>query len=136
MIGDGNDQERPARDAALQPARDFVGHAARNDAAALAKVFGLLSFIPCLAILTGPLAVVFGILGLRRNRVRPTLHGHRNSWLGIGVGSLLFVISVAFLAKVSLKSLAQYRREHGTAVHTHHEDTGGDKAEVPGTEGK
>jgi len=87
-------------------------YGARNQAAAMARLFAVLSFIPGLALVTGPIAFVFGVMGLRHNRRRPTLHGHRNSWVGIGVGGVLFAIYAAFVVKVSVLSW----REHQQAL--------------------
>ena len=127
MQDDPNQQHKPPETATRQPNPDQPQPPGRNDAAAMARVFGLLSFIPGFALITGPVAVVFGGLGLRRNRAHPTLHGHRHSWLGIGVGGLFFVISVAFLAKVSIKSWTDYSRAQAGAAKTHSQDhtTGG-----------
>lgn len=91
----------------------------------MARLFAVLSFIPPIAIITGPIAVICGLIGLRHNRERPTLHGHRNSWFGIGVGTVLFVFFAAFLTKVSIVSWRQYSRSHGRAHSTHQQEAEG-----------
>ena len=84
----------------------------RNRPAALARLFATVSLIPGVAIVAGPLAVYFGILGLRVNRRNPTYHGHRSSWIGIGAGALLFVICASFAIRVCSVSWEEYRRLH------------------------
>lgn len=84
--------------------------ATRNQAAAMARLFAVLCFIPGLAVVAGPIAVVYGIMGLWHNRRRPTLHGHRNSWLGIGVGGVLFAICAAFVVKVTILAWQEHEQ--------------------------
>jgi len=84
----------------------------RNRASAAARLFGTLSLVPCVAVITGPLAVIFGIAGLRANRRYPTFHGRRNSWFGIGIGALMFVIYACFLTRVWIVSWREYRENH------------------------
>ena len=81
----------------------------RNTAAAMARLFATMSLIPLLAIVTGPLAVAFGIAGLRANRKNPTLHAHRSSWIGIGAGALLFAITASFMVRVWTVSWGEYQ---------------------------
>ncbi len=81
----------------------------RNNAAALARLFAAMSVVPGLALITGPLAIGFGIAGLRFNRKHPTHHGKRNSWLGIGAGALLFAMTAAFATRVWTLSWREYQ---------------------------
>ena len=110
-------------------ARDLIAATRRNNAAAMARLFAVLSFIPPIAIITGPIAVICGVVGLRHNRERPTHHGRRNSWLGIGVGSVLFVFFAAFLAKVSIVSWREYSRSRDTAHTAHQHEAEGEAEE-------
>ena len=92
----------------------------RNPSATLARFFATVSLVPLVAIITGPLAVCFGIMGLRANRKHPTLHGHRSSWIGIGVGALLFAIWTSFTVRVWVVSWRQYQQAHAQAEHGDH----------------
>ncbi len=87
----------------------------RNNAAAWARFFATISLVPGVALFAGPLAVGFGIAGLRFNRKHPTLHGHRNSWIGIGAGLVLFLMTAAFAVKVGVASWREYRETHQPA---------------------
>jgi len=86
-------------------AADEARHVPHNTPAGWARLFGLLSLVPGLALVAGPLAVACGIVGLRADRRRPTWHGRRNAWLGIGLGGLLFIVVAAFAAKVWVMSV-------------------------------
>jgi len=118
---------QPGACEALTPsssARDLIAATRRNNAAAMARLFAVLSFIPPIAIITGPIAVICGVIGLRQNRARPTHHGRRNSWLGIGVGSVLFVFFAAFMTKVSIVAWRQHCRLHSQHAHQAHQHEG------------
>ncbi|HKI36123.1 MAG TPA: DUF4190 domain-containing protein [Gemmataceae bacterium] len=60
----------------------------KNGKALAAYYCGVFSFIPCLGNILGPLAVVFGILGLRFVKESPRAKGTGHAWAGIIMGTL------------------------------------------------
>lgn len=46
------------------------------------------SLIPCASLLLGPLAVVLGVVGLRRAREQPIARGRVHAWVAIVLGAL------------------------------------------------
>jgi hypothetical protein len=64
----------------------------RNPKALIAYYCGVFALIPCAGAALGPIALIFGILGLRYARAHPTAHGTGHAIAGIvlGVLTLLF----------------------------------------------
>jgi hypothetical protein len=60
----------------------------RNPMALAGYYVGVFSFIPCFGALLGPLAVVFGCLGVRYRKRNPTAGGLGHAITGIVLGSL------------------------------------------------
>jgi hypothetical protein len=58
----------------------------RNLKAMAAYYLGLLSLVPILGLLSAPLAIVLGILGLRKARIDKGAHGRIHAWIGIVLG--------------------------------------------------
>jgi len=70
----------------------------RNRNALIAYYCGVFSIIPCLGIVLGPVAVVFGILGLKTAAREPFRKGKVHAWVGIVCGGLIGLLSLAGLA--------------------------------------
>jgi uncharacterized Zn finger protein (UPF0148 family) len=60
----------------------------KNGKALAAYYIGVFSLIPCLGLGLGPVALVFGILGLRYVKENPRAKGTGHAWAGIILGSL------------------------------------------------
>jgi predicted Zn finger-like uncharacterized protein len=60
----------------------------RNGRALAAYYCGVFSLIPCVGVILGPLALVFGILGVRYAKAHPGAHGMGHGIAGIVLGSL------------------------------------------------
>jgi hypothetical protein len=82
----------------------------RNAKALLAYYLGVFGLIPILGLLLGPLALIFGILGLSYSRTYPSARGGGHAITGIVLGSLDIVINVAILVLIVLGILAVPRR--------------------------
>jgi hypothetical protein len=59
----------------------------KNGKALAAYYCGVFSFIPCAGNILGPIALVFGILGLRFAREHPRARGAGHAWSGIIMGT-------------------------------------------------
>lgn len=72
-----------------------------NPPACVAYACGLLGLVPVLGLLLGPIAVVCGIVGLRRYHRDHTVRGRGHSLIvGIGMGTTEFIVNVVGLALV------------------------------------
>jgi hypothetical protein len=60
----------------------------KNGKALAAYYAGVFSLIPCFALILGPIALVFGILGLRYAKEHPRARGAGHAWAGIILGAL------------------------------------------------
>jgi predicted Zn finger-like uncharacterized protein len=60
----------------------------RNGRALAAYYCGVFSFIPCVGLVLGPIALIYGILGLRYAKAYPTARGTGHAIAGIVMGSL------------------------------------------------
>jgi predicted Zn finger-like uncharacterized protein len=60
----------------------------RNPKALAAYYCGVFGLIPCLGLILGPIALIFGILGLKAVRAKPRMHGTGHAIAGIVLGSL------------------------------------------------
>jgi DNA-directed RNA polymerase subunit RPC12/RpoP len=60
----------------------------KNGKALAAYYLGVFSFIPCAGNILGPLAIIFGVLGLRYVKERPRARGTGHAWAGIIMGTL------------------------------------------------
>lgn len=87
---DEEDDDRPHRG----PRRDVVDDGVstlipyKNGKALAAYYCAVFSVIPCLGLILGPIALIFGILGLRFVRAHPEAHGTAHAWVGIILGGL------------------------------------------------
>jgi DNA-binding beta-propeller fold protein YncE len=86
---DEEDDDRPRR--RRQSAEDDAVSTLipyKNGRALAGYYCGVFSLVPCLGLILGPIALVFGILGLRFVRAHPQAHGTAHAWVGIILGSL------------------------------------------------
>jgi hypothetical protein len=60
----------------------------KNGKALVAYYCGVFSLIPCLGLILGPIALIFGILGYRYSRTYPTAKGGGHAIAGIILGGL------------------------------------------------
>jgi len=60
----------------------------KNGKALAAYYVGVFSLIPCFALILGPIAFIFGILGLRYAKEHPTARGAGHAWAGIILGGI------------------------------------------------
>ncbi len=67
----------------------------RNRNALIAYYCGIFSIIPCLGVVLGPMALVFGILGLKTAAREPFRKGKVHAWVGIVCGGLVSLLSLA-----------------------------------------
>jgi hypothetical protein len=65
----------------------------RNGRALAAYYLGVFSLIPCLGLILGPLALIFGILGKRYVTQHPTAKGTGHAIAGIVLGSLTMLLN-------------------------------------------
>jgi hypothetical protein len=61
----------------------------KNPKALAAYYCGVFALIPCLGAILGPIALIFGILGLKAVRAHPRMHGTGHAIAGIVLGSLV-----------------------------------------------
>jgi hypothetical protein len=61
----------------------------KNPKALTAYYCGVFALIPCLGAILGPIALIFGILGLKAVRAHPRMHGTGHAIAGIVLGSLV-----------------------------------------------
>jgi hypothetical protein len=66
----------------------------RPASAIAAGYLGLFAIFPLIGIVTGPLAVIFGVHALKKLNADPELHGKGRAWFGIIVGGVFFVVQV------------------------------------------
>lgn len=59
----------------------------KNGPALAAYYTGIASLIPVLGMLLGPIALVLGIMGLRKRKRQPEVKGSVHAWIGIVVGA-------------------------------------------------
>ena len=59
-----------------------------NPLARIAYRYAVMGLIPLVGLIFGPLALAWGILGLRREKVNPSIKGRARCLFGIGLGSL------------------------------------------------
>jgi hypothetical protein len=64
----------------------------KNVPALIAYYLGVFSLIPCLGIPLGIGAVILGIIGLVKYKKTPQVRGVVHAWIGIALGSLMFLL--------------------------------------------
>jgi hypothetical protein len=91
---DEEERDRPRRRGRRTPdvRRDDDGVSTiipyKNGMALAAYYVGVSSLIPCVALILGPLGIIFGIIGLRRVNAKPELKGTGHAIAGIVLGSI------------------------------------------------
>jgi hypothetical protein len=83
----------------------------KNPQALAAYYLAVASFIPCLAIITGPIALILGLKGLKRAKAEPWVRGTVHAWIGIILGGGLGLLNLAFFLLAFLAPLLA--RTHG-----------------------
>ncbi len=78
----------------------------KNGKALAAYYCGVFSLIPCLGLGLGPVALIFGILGLRYVRDNPSAKGTGHAWAGIVLGALTTLGNLAGVILVLIGFLA------------------------------
>ena len=76
-----------------------------NPKALTAYYTGVASLIPCLGLLTGPVAIILGFQGIRAYNENPAVFGKGHGIAGIVLGSICFLANIAGL--VWLRIIAQ-----------------------------
>jgi hypothetical protein len=82
----------------------------RNGKALAAYYLGIFGLIPVLGLLLGPLALIFGILGLSYSRTYPSARGGGHAIAGIVLGSLEIVGHIAIIILIVLGIFAASHR--------------------------
>lgn len=97
----------PAGPGAPPPANDSITTIIpyRNGLALAAYYCGVFSLIPCAGLLLGPLAFLFGILGLRYARKKSEARGRVHAWIGIILGFAVAVVHVIVIVLMFLPGL-------------------------------
>lgn len=72
----------------------------RNGMALAAYYVGVFSLIPCFALILGPLAVIFGIIGLNRVKANPEVKGTGHAIAGIVLGGFTILANVAVMVLI------------------------------------
>lgn len=78
----------------------------RNGMALGAYYCGVFALVPCLGAILGPLALAFGIVGLKRANERPRIHGKGHAIAGIVLGSLTGLANWALIVFMAVGMLA------------------------------
>ena len=76
-----------------------------NPLALGAYYFGVFSLIPFFGAVLGPVALVLGLLGWRKIKGQPGLHGSGHAWAGIVIGGLSTLIHWGLLVAILLGTL-------------------------------
>jgi hypothetical protein len=80
----------------------------RNVHALIGYYLGIGALIPFLGAVLGPVAVVLGVIGLKRRKANPALHGTAHAWIAIILGSIgalgnLFCVVSGIIAAINAK---------------------------------
>ena len=78
----------------------------KNGKALAAYYVGVFSLIPCLGLILGPIAIIFGLLGLRYVREHPRAHGTGHAWAGIILGGLVTLAHLGGIVLIVIASLS------------------------------
>jgi hypothetical protein len=105
-----DDDYRPRRRARRRPREDdalatIIPY--KNGMALAAYYCGIFGLIPCAGLILGTLALIFGIVGLRRVRERPEMHGTGHAITGIVLGILEIIGNLACVVIGLIGALAK-----------------------------
>lgn len=64
----------------------------KNPHALIAYYLGLFSLFPCVGLLLAIPAFILGIMGLKRYKANPIIHGSVHAWIGIVMGGLMTLV--------------------------------------------
>jgi hypothetical protein len=67
----------------------------RNTPALIGYYFAVFSLIPCIGAPLAVVAIVLGVMGLRKAMEHPEAHGKAHAWIAIVLGGLMFVLQGA-----------------------------------------
>ncbi len=70
----------------------------KNPLALIGYYTGIASLIPVLGFVTGPIALVLGIMGLIRRARQPAIRGAVHAWIAIILGGGSFIVHLIFVA--------------------------------------
>lgn len=63
----------------------------KNPKALASYYCGVFSVIPCIGLILGPIAIIFGVLGLKYRKTHETAGGTAHAWLGICLGAFVLL---------------------------------------------
>jgi len=66
----------------------------KNPPALVGYYFGIASLIPVVGLVTGPIALVLGIIGLVRRAKQPAIRGAAHAWVAMIVGGGSFIVQL------------------------------------------
>lgn len=69
----------------------------KNPTALTSYYLGVFSLIPCIGFLLAIVAVILGIVGLKKVKLNPLLKGTAHAWVGIGLGSFVIIAHLTVL---------------------------------------
>lgn len=69
----------------------------KNVPALVGYYVSVASLIPIAALLLGPAAVILGVIGLKKVRAEPRVHGTAHAWVAVCLGSITFLGHIAFI---------------------------------------
>ncbi len=78
----------------------------KNAKALAAYYCGVFSLVPCFALVLGPLALIFGFLGLRFAREHPRAKGQAHAIVGIVLGGLTTVGNLGAIVFIMISAAA------------------------------
>lgn len=66
----------------------------KNPHSLVSYYFGVFSLLPCAGFFLAPVAIVFGIKGLKFARENPEAKGEVHSWVGISLGVVFLLLNI------------------------------------------
>jgi DNA-directed RNA polymerase subunit RPC12/RpoP len=104
-----DEDDRPRRRRRRQDGYDDEGISTlipyKNGKALAAYYCGVFSLIPCLALILGPIAFIFGLLGLRYAREHPRVKGAGHAWAGIILGALTTLVNLGVILLIVISAI-------------------------------
>jgi hypothetical protein len=77
----------------------------KNPSALTSYYLGVASLIPCLGLITGIIALVLGIKGLKRAKAEPWVRGKVHAWVGIILGGGMLLANLAGIVMIFMASM-------------------------------
>lgn len=78
----------------------------KNGHALGAYYIGILSLLPVLGIILAPIAIIMGIIGIRRYRENPRIKGVVHGWIGVVLGLIGLLISAVIIGGIIFAAVA------------------------------